>query len=326
MKTRYEGEQITRSDGRMVLIPGGEFDMGSNDVESEPDEPPMGWTIDDFWLTREAFHDEQPVHTVSVCPFYMDIYPVTNVQYKMFLDANPEWRKDWIAKDNTLYLNNWNGNNYPILEASHPVRSVNWYAAMAYAEWTGKRLPTEAEWEKAARGGLIDMQYPWGNMRDSTLANSYIFEERLGCYIVYHAGDTHVNYTTPAWLQKLTRHLKKRISKTQTTDVGSYPANGYGLYDMVGNVSEWCIDSYDIDFYSKSPRDNPLNLGEEFESYENTLDNIDLILNDYKNVKSSRVKRGGRGGRSPYVRVARRTRGWPSGDYGGFRCAMSVKQ
>ena len=96
---------------------------------------------------------------------------------------------------------------------------------------------------------------------------------------------------------------------------------------MVGNVSEWCIDSYDTDFYSKSPRDSPLNLGEGFKSYENKFDNIDIILNDYKNVKTSRVKRGGRWGRHPYVRVARRDRGWPSGDYSGFRCAnVSLKK
>lgn len=325
MKTKYNEEQISSLDGRMVLIPGGEFEMGSNDAESEPDEPPIGWTLDDFLLTRMADHDEQPVHRVSVSPFYMDIYPVTNVQYKKFLDANRLWQKGWRTEDSySLYLRNWEGNNYPILQAYHPVEYVDWYAAMAYAEWVGKRLPTEAEWEKAARGGLAGMQYPWGNTRDSTLANSYIFEERLECYIVYHAGDTYVNYTTPTWFQKLTRHLKKRLSNTATTNVGSYPANGYGLYDMVGNVSEWCIDSYDTDFYSKSPRDSPLNLGEGFKSYENKFDNIDIILNDYKNVKTSRVKRGGRWGRHPYVRVARRDRGWPSGDYSGFRCAMSV--
>ena len=108
-------EQVTQTYEQMVLIPGGEFEMGSNDVESEPDAPPKGWSTWEHLLMRGAFHDEQPVHTVNVSQFYMDIYPVTNAQYKMFLDANPEWRKDWIAKDDTLYLNRWNGNNYPIL-------------------------------------------------------------------------------------------------------------------------------------------------------------------------------------------------------------------
>ena len=318
-------EQVTQAYEQMVLIPCGEFEMGSNDVESESDEPPMGWTMEEHLLMREAFHDEQPVHTVNVNSFYMDINPVTNSQYMMFLDANPQWQKDRIAKDATLYLNRWKGNNYPILESNHPVRYVNWYAAMAYAEWVDKRLPTEAEWEKAARGGLVGMQYPWGDTRDSTLANSYVYEERIGCYIVYHHGDIHVNYTTPAWLQKLKKYLKKRISKTKSTEVGSYLANGYGLYDLVGNGKQWCIDSYDANFYSKSSKDNPLNLGAEFESYENTIDNIDLILNDYKNLKTARVQRGGKPVyRIPFVRVARRMKGYPSGDYGGFRCALSA--
>ena len=321
MKTKYEEEPI----GKMVLISDGEFEMGSNDVESEPDEPPIGWTLEEFLLTRMADHDEQPVHRVSVSPFYMDIYPVTNIQYKKFLDANPLWQKEWRTEHS--YLRDWEGDNYPTPKAYHPVE-VDWCAAMAYAEWVGKRLPTEAEWEKAARGGLAGMQYPWGNMRDSTLANSYVFEERLGCYIVYHDGDIHVNYTTPAWIQKLAKKLKNRTSNTRTTAVGSYPPNGYGLYDMVGNVDEWCIDSYDADFYSKSPGKDPLNLGEELKSYESTLDNVDLILNDYKSVKTSRVRRGGWmvGVSSwPFVRVARRDRGWPSGDHSGFRCAMSIQ-
>ncbi len=170
-------EQVTQTYKQMVLIPGGEFEMGSNDVESEPDEPPMGWTMDEHLLMREAFYDEQPVHTVYVRPFYMDIYPVTNAQYQMFIDANPEWRKNPISTsrtENTLYLEDWKGNHFPRHLADHPVKWVNWYAAMAYAEWVDKRLPTEAEWEKAARGGLVGRQYPWGNTRDSTLANSYV--------------------------------------------------------------------------------------------------------------------------------------------------------
>ncbi len=95
---------------------------------------------------------------------------------------------------------------------------------------------------------------------------------------------------------------------------------------MVGNVSEWCIDSYDYDFYSKSPRDNPLNLGEEFKCSENTIDNIDLLINDYRNLKTDRVQCGGKPAyRIPFVRVARRMKEYPSANYGGFRCALSAK-
>ena len=92
--------------------------------------------------------------------FYIDKYPVTNAQYKRFLDANPQWRKDYIDREyaNDNYLKHWNENNYPNGERYHPVVYVSWYAAMAYAKWVGKRLPTEIEWKKAARGGLKGMK------------------------------------------------------------------------------------------------------------------------------------------------------------------------
>ena len=124
----------------MTLIPAGEFQMGSDDIEGD--------------------EDEQPVHTTYVQAFYMDIYEVTNAQYKEFIDANPQWQKGlWWQMNrikrrfhNRNYLKGWNGNNYPEGKGDHPVH-VSWYAAMAYAQWAGKRLPSEAEWEKAARDG-----------------------------------------------------------------------------------------------------------------------------------------------------------------------------
>ena len=121
---------------QMIRIPAGEFQMGSNDSETRT------------W--------EKPVHTVYTDEFYMDIYPVTNAQYKAFVDANPEWQKDRISDGHHCedYLKHWTGNNYPQGKDDHPVTYVSWYAAMVYARWVGKRLPTEAEWEKAARGGL----------------------------------------------------------------------------------------------------------------------------------------------------------------------------
>ena len=252
---------------RMVLVPAGEFEMGSEDAEALP--------------------HEQPVHTVYVDAFYMDTHEVTNLDYKKFVLANPQWQKDRIPKalHNDNYLRHWRGNSYPGGKANHPVTYVSWYAAVAYAEWAGKRLPTEAEWEKAARGGKEGLKYPWGNTISSDRANY------------------------------------GNIVK-DTREVGSYSANGYGLYDMCGNVWEWCLDAYDADFYFSSPRRNPL-------SDVNTLSNADLIIDDYTNVKSHRGLRGGSWGfEATSVRVAYRGSNLPLLTYThgivGFRCVRSV--
>ena len=169
----------------MMLIPAGEFQMGSDSGKD----------------------DEQPVHTVYVDAFYIDKYEVTYTEYQKFLDANPQLRKD---------------DNYQLsVSGNEPATPVSWYAAMAYAQWVGKRLPTEAEWEKAARGGLVGQVYPWGNSIDLSKAH---YKEGMG----------------------------------YTKSVGSYPPNNYGLYDMAGNAWEWCLDEYDADFYANSPWQNPI--------------------------------------------------------------------
>lgn len=178
-----------RVSGDMVRIPSGTFQMGSN--------------------APEAFIDEQPVRTINVAAFHIDIYEVTNAEYKRFVDANPQWQKGRIRAryHDGDYLKHWNGNSYPSGKANHPVVYVSWYAARAYAESIGKRLPTEAEWEKAARGGLIGKKYPRGNSIDANSAN---YGNGVG----------------------------------NTVSVGRYPANRYGLSDMAGNVWEWCSDVY----------------------------------------------------------------------------------
>ena len=243
----------------MVLIPAGEFQMGSSENT-----------------------DEKPVHTVHIEAFYMDKYEVTNGAYKRFLDANPQWRKNRIPTvyHDGDYLKHWNGNSYPSGKAGHPVTYVSWYAAMAYAKWAGKRLPTEAEWEKAARGGLVGKRYPWGNSIDSTKAN---YNKQVG----------------------------------DTTLVGRYSPNAYGLYDMSGNVLEWCLDTYDEDFYASSSRQNPISGGSELSVTTNFS-------------KISTAPRGLRGGSwstlSQSVRVADRTKGPPTLSYfgAGFRCVKDV--
>ena len=133
----------------MVLIPEGEFLMGSPDTD--PD----------------AQDDEKPEHTVYTDAFYMDEHPVTNAEYQKFIGANPEWGKykrygrfrRFVSDEYESafdYLDNWDRrNNYPYGEGERPVVYVDWLAAMVYAKWAGKRLPTEAEWEKAARGGNV---------------------------------------------------------------------------------------------------------------------------------------------------------------------------
>ncbi len=251
----------------MVLIPGGEFQMGSNDADADA--------------------NEQPVHTVHVDAFYMDTHEVTNLEYKRFVLANPQWQKTQIpdAFHDGDYLSHWDGNNYPSGKANYPVRYVSWYAAMAYSAWAGKRLPTEAEWEKAARGGKSGLKYPWGNTTSSARAN---YGKNVG----------------------------------DARPVGSYASNGYGLYDMAGNVWEWCLDAYDSDFYFSPPSRNPLS-----GVSGSLLANLDEIVDNFTGVKSNRVLRGGSWiNKSRYLRAAHR--GWnpPTNTsfYDGFRCARAV--
>ena len=251
----------------MVLIPAGQFQMGSED--------------------EDANDNEQPVHTVHLDAFYMDKYEVTNAQYKAFVEANPQWQKDRfegeIYSSRGYYLLTWNGNNYPEGKATYPVRYVSWYAAMAYAAWAGKRLPTEAEWEYAARGGLAGQTYPWGNTISAADAN---YDRNVG----------------------------------STSAVGEYAANGYGLYDMAGNVWEWCLDKYDADFYARSRNSrNPISVSDG--------KSLPWILENFKHLRVARVLRGGSWDYDArYVRVAIR--------YGfartvavhhlGFRCVRAV--
>ena len=134
----------------------------------------------------------------SVSSFYMDVYEVTNAQYRKFMRATGHREPDY-----------WDNSGYN--RASQPVVGVSWEDAVAYAKWTGKRLPSEKEWEWAARGGLRGKEYYWGDQ---------------------HPNSSRANYGG-------------KVGKP--TAVGSYPANGYGLYDMAGNVWEWCQDWYSSD-------------------------------------------------------------------------------
>jgi formylglycine-generating enzyme required for sulfatase activity len=176
------------ADLEMARIPGGRFVMGSSEEELRREFPaasPGMWRM----LLAEA-----PAREVDVAPFRMDRYEVTNARFARFVRANPEWGK---------------GAQFREGEEDLPVTFVTWAAAAAFAAWEGKRLPTEAEWEWAAAGGLARPQYPWGDAEPSA---------------------RRVNFSGSG----LARPVR----------VGSYTANGYGLFDMAGNVWEFCADAW----------------------------------------------------------------------------------
>ncbi|MBC8456575.1 MAG: formylglycine-generating enzyme family protein [Deltaproteobacteria bacterium] len=256
----------------MVLIPAGEFEMGDNFNE--------GWDT------------EHPMHTVYVDSFDIDVYEVTNEQYAEFLNS---YGKNVDAAGHELLDINSNvcliekvGNTYKpkARYEKHPVIEVSWYGAAAFAQFYGKRLLTEAEWEKAARGGLVGKRYPWGDDISHNNANY------LGT-----SGRDRWNGTSP---------------------VGSFPPNGYDLYDMAGNVWEWCADAYDESYYNESPKNNPKGPGVA----------VTFKNNDFTNVASRRVLRGGgwETYTSYYLRCAFRHHYVPTYTSGplGFRCARDL--
>ena len=195
----------------MVLISSGSLSMGSDDGND----------------------DEQPIHIVYLDAYYIDKYEVTNAQYAVFLNEQGNQSEGggyWLdATDSNVRIHktgdSWQADSGYV---EHPVVEVSWYGAKAYCEWTGKRLPTEAEWEKAARG-TDNRIYPWGNEAPSCT--------RLN----YHDGSSYCVGDTRA--------------------VGSYPsgASPYQAHDMAGNVWEWVQDCYDSDYYGTSPSNNPIN-------------------------------------------------------------------
>ena len=185
-----------KDSAEMVLIPAGSFEMG--DAMNDPEE----WTV-----------SAHPVHTITLDAFYMDAYEVTVGQYKAFIAATGHPAPNWDQV-----------NKYSPAD-EHPMIFVEWNDAKLYSQWAGKRLPTEAEWEYAARNGLTGKRYPWG---DEITRNDANYRGT--------GGKDQWEYCAP---------------------VGSFGNNGYGLYDMAGNVQEWCADWYRGDYYNNSPEKNP---------------------------------------------------------------------
>jgi formylglycine-generating enzyme required for sulfatase activity len=213
----------------LAVIPAGDFVMGSDDADE----------------------DERPAHRVYVDEFRIGVHPVTNAEYARFVKdtghrspaiyelpivvtAGSRDREQTFRNAGLPYV--WRDSTPAPDRLDHPVTLVRWDDAVAYCAWlsaaSGRavRLPTEAEWEKAARGGLEGKRYPWGERLDRNLANFL---------------------TDPA--QRPARG---------TTPCGAYPPNGYGLFDITGNVWEWVHDWYDPTYYTSSPEQNPTGPGQ----------------------------------------------------------------
>jgi sulfatase modifying factor 1 len=312
----------------MVWIPGGEFWMGGpRDMENCDDPnvcarcnfgpecyPLHKVTVSGFWMDRTEVTNEQFAEFVKATGY------VTVAEKAPTARDAPKWkpeeRKPWSfvftppPASETVDLRNhmswwprcygadWQHPEGPgssiAGRAKHPVVHVSWNDAMAYCQWSGKRLPTEAEWEFAARGGLDRKKYVWGD------------ELRPG-------GKCLANY----WQGDFPRENTQEDGYYGTAPVGSFPPNGYGLHDMAGNVWEWCADYYAADYYYTSPRTNPRGPHSEFDPSE-----------------PDAVKRVQRGGSflcaenycQRYV-IGSRGKGevTSSGNNVGFRCALGAK-
>lgn len=256
----------------MVWIAGGTYPMGADNKQASP--------------------DEYPKHSVTVDGFWMDVTEVTNAQFEAFVKATgyvttAEKKPDWNELKKQLppgtpkpdesmlvaaslvfkptqgqvdlndYSQWWtwqqgadwrhpHGSGSSIKgKGSYPVTQISWYDAQAYCNWAAKRLPTEAEWEWAARGGLSNSVYPWGNQPVNT-------------------GPAKANIWEGNFPYKNTLKDKYYLA----APVKSFKPNGYGLYDMAGNVWEWCHDLYNADYYKTSPAKNPQGANQSFDPQE----------------------------------------------------------
>ena len=266
----------------MVLIPGGSFMMGDANGQDM----------------------EKPVHEVEVDAFYMDTHEVTIEEFRKFVDAT-NYVTDAEKNDGGYMWNgeateqregiNWRfdemGNRHKTDDNNHPVANMSWNDANAYAQWVGKRLPTEAEWEYAARGGAKGYKYAWGN-------------EPLGQDVVANVSDENLVKVITSW--PYTKGYDDGY--VFAAPVGSFAPNSFGLYDMAGNSWEWCADYFDENYYSRSSKKNP--------------------RNDDPDANERRVMRGNSwDGRPGMMRCSRRTSDAQSNSYTetGFRCVKDIE-
>ena len=222
---------------RMTFLPQGSFKRGRNNVR-----------------------DARPAHEVFISNFFIDQYEVTNAEFKEFIDAKPEWHPSNISPDlhDGNYLKHWVNGAPTARDANRPVTYVSWFAANAYAKFRGKRLPTEAEWEKAAAGNTTKQKFWWGDYSDAKMAVYEFYPEK------------------------------------QPAEVGSFPANGYSVHEILGNVNEWVVDAYDPKFYkttdeARNPVNNPEQAGERVfrgGSFKSRGRDLALFLRFHKSPKT----------------------------------------
>jgi formylglycine-generating enzyme required for sulfatase activity len=232
----------------MNLLPGGEFLMGTDGD--------YGFPLD----------GEGPAHAVRLAPFHIDATCVTNEQFNAFVNATgykteaerfgwsfvfgghlspaelaksvrlvvqgSEW---WCRVDGATWRHPEGPRSNIKQRWTHPVVQVSWADARAYAAWAGKRLPTEAEWEYAARGGLVQKRFPWGDELEP--------------------GGRHL---MNVWQGTFPTRNTEADGHYGVAPARSFRANGHGLYNMTGNVWEWCWDWFDANYYKNSPAENPV--------------------------------------------------------------------
>lgn len=286
-------KRAEKSIDKMVLIPGNEFSMGANDSDGFPAD------------------GEGPIRKVKVDSFYMDLTTVTNKDFSLFIEATgyktdaekygwsfvfyrllskQAYKKvqqtvkvaPWWCVVEGAYWSQPEGSDSDIEDRmDHPVVHVSWNDAEAYCLWASKRLPTEAEWEFAARGGLHQKRYPWGDE---------LTPEGLHYCNIWQGNFPYTNDKEDGYLG--------------TAPAQSFPGNGYGLYNITGNVWEWCSDWFTKSVHKTGGRENP----------------------KVPNEGSNRVMRGGsylcHDSYCNRYRVAARTSNTPDSSSGniGFRC------
>ena len=191
---KYPTREITwvKDGSRMILLPASNFEMGNSN--NEPD---------------ILMEHSRPIHTIKLDAFYIDVHEVTVRQFKKFID-DADYTPSAVANYEKSLEKYWAEVSEISPTDHHPIVYVSWYDAVTYTKWVGKRLPTKAEWEYSARGGLMNNRYPWGNEITNDNAN----------YLGTGGRDRWDEETAP---------------------IGSFDPNSYGIYDIAGNVWEWCF-------------------------------------------------------------------------------------